>query len=294
MTEIVLITGCSSGIGRETAHAFLEDGWEVYATARNPADIEVLGERGCNIGTLDVTDEDDAERVVDRIVDEQGRIDCLVNNAGYAQLGPVEDVSADGVQDQLEVNVLGPHRLARAVLPHMRERRTGTIVNVSSVAGRLSVPGAGIYSGSKFAMEGITDALRPEVAEYGIDVVLVEPGPVDTAFTERASEEIEGLDRSGAYEKLYGILDDTQAVGGGGPGAIHPREVGNAILDAANVTDPAARYPVGRIAKLSLFARLVPAKLRDKLYGLAISLASKNPFGGDADSEDENRDRSRD
>ncbi|WP_202935075.1 SDR family oxidoreductase [Halorussus amylolyticus] len=284
MTETVLITGCSSGIGRETALAFLQDGWEVYATARNPADIEALGEKGCNIATLDVTDEGDIERVVERMIDEEGRIDCLVNNAGYAQLGPVEDVSLESVEDQFDVNVFGPHRLARAVLPHMRERRTGRIVNVSSIAGRLSVPGMGIYSGSKFAMEGITDALRPEAAEYGIDVVLVEPGPVNTAFVERAASEIEGLDRSGAYEKLYGILDDTQAIGGGGPGAIHPREVGDTILDAANVTDPAARYPVGQVAKLSLLAGFVPAKIRDKLYGLVVSLASKNPLSrGDED-----------
>ncbi|WP_276300424.1 SDR family oxidoreductase [Halorussus lipolyticus] len=279
MTETVLITGCSSGIGRETAHCFLEDGWEVYATARNPADIEALGEAGANIATLDVTDEDDVERVVDRIIDEEGRIDCLVNNAGYAQLGPVEDVPVERVKDQFEVNVFGPHRLAREVLPHMRERRTGTIVNVSSLAGRVATPGMGIYNGSKFAMEGISDALRPEVDDYGIDVVLVEPGPVDTAFMDRVSDEIDGLERSGAYESLYDVLADTEAIGGGGPGAIPPRRVAETILDAANLTDPAARYPVGQIAKVSVLARFLPAKLQDKLYGLVFSLASKNPLG---------------
>jgi len=279
VTETVLITGCSSGIGRETARAFLEDGWDVYATARNPADIETLGEAGCDIASLDVTDPDEIERVVDRIVDEAGRIDCLVNNAGYAQLGPVEDVPTERVERQFDVNVFGPHRLVREVLPHMRERRTGRIINVSSVAGRLSVPGMGVYSGSKFAMEGLTDALRPEVAEYGIDAVLVEPGPVDTAFVDRAADEIEGLERLGAYETLYSILDDSRAIGGGGPGAIHPREVADTVLDAANVTDPAARYPVGRAAKLATLARFVPAGFRDKFYGLAMSLVAKNPLG---------------
>jgi len=279
VTETVLITGCSSGIGRETAHAFLEDGWEVYATARNPADVEALGEAGANIASLDVTDEGEIERVVDRIVDEQGRIDCLVNNAGYAQLGPVEDVPVDAVEDQFDVNVFGPHRLIRAVAPHMRERRTGTVVNVSSVAGRLATPGMGIYNGSKFAMEGISDALRPELAEYGVDVVLVEPGPVDTAFVDRASDEIDGLDRSDAYETLYSILDDTQAMGGGGPGAVQPREVAETILDAANLTDPAPRYPVGQVAKVSMLGRFVPDRLRDRLYGVAFSLVAKNPFG---------------
>ena len=275
MTETVLITGCSSGIGRETARAFLEDGWDVYATARNPADVEALGETGADIASLDVTDEDDVERVVDRIIDEEGRIDCLVNNAGYAQLGPVEDVTTESVADQFAVNVFGPHRLLREVLPHMRERRTGTVVNVSSVSGRLAVPGSGIYSGSKFAMEAISDALRPEVSEYGIDVVLVEPGPVDTAFVERASDEIEGIERSDAYDDLYAILDDTEAIGGGGPGAVQPREVAETILDAANLTDPAARYPVGQVAKVAMLGRFVPDKLRDKFYRLAISLMSR-------------------
>ncbi|NHN58049.1 SDR family oxidoreductase [Halorussus rarus] len=275
MTETVLITGCSSGIGRETAHAFLEDGWDVYATARNPADVETLGEAGAEIASLDVTDEDDVERVVDRIVDEEGRIDCLVNNAGYAQLGPVGDVTAESVADQFAVNVFGPHRLIREVLPHMRERRTGTVVNVSSVSGRLATPGMGIYNGSKFAIEGISDALRPEVSEYGIDVVLVEPGPVDTAFAERASEEIEGIERSDAYDDLYAVLDDTEAIGGGGPGAVQPREVAETILDAANLTDPAARYPVGQVAKVAMLGRFVPDKLRDKFYRLALSLMSR-------------------
>nr|WP_210424948.1 SDR family oxidoreductase [Halorussus halobius] len=279
MTETVLITGCSSGIGRETARAFLDDGWEVYATARNPADVQTLGEAGANIATLDVTEQDDVERVVDRIVDEHGRIDCLVNNAGYAQLGPVEDVPVERVEDQFAVNVFGPHRLVRAVLPHMRERRAGTVVNVSSVSGRIATPGMGVYNGSKFAMEGLTDALRPEVDEYGIDVVLVEPGPVDTAFTKRAASEIEGVERSDAYEGLYSILDDTEAIGGGGPGSIPPRRVAEAVLDAANLTDPAPRYPVGRVAKVGGLARLVPARLRDRLYGLATSLVSKNPLG---------------
>jgi NAD(P)-dependent dehydrogenase (short-subunit alcohol dehydrogenase family) len=280
VTETVLITGCSSGIGRKTARVFLDDGWEVYATARNPADVQTLGDAGCNIASLDVTEQDDVERVVERIVDEHGRIDCLVNNAGYGQLGPVEDVTVEAVEDQFEVNVFGPHRLVREVLPHMRQRQTGTIVNVSSVAGRIAAPGMGVYSGSKFAMEGISDALRPEVSEYGIDVVLVEPGPVDTAFSERADDEVngDGIERSDAYESLYSILNDTAAIGGGGPGAVAPREVAETILDAANLTNPAARYPVGQMAKVLLLGRFVPATVRDKFYRLALSLVGTNPL----------------
>ena len=270
--ETVLITGSSSGIGRATAEAFLADGWRVYATARNPADVQTLADQGCEIGSLDVTDDTDVTRVVERIVDEEGTIDCLVNNAGYAQAGPVEDVPIERVQSQFDVNVFGPHRLARAALPHMREQESGTIVNVSSVAGRVAVPGLGIYCGSKFAMEGISDALRPEVAEYGIDVVLVEPGPVDTSFTDRVESEVDDLDRSGAYDHLYRILEDTQSVGGGGPGAIQPEEVADTILDAANLQHPEPRYPVGETARYGVLGEHIPAKWRDKAYGLALKL----------------------
>ncbi|MFB6092045.1 MAG: SDR family NAD(P)-dependent oxidoreductase, partial [Haloquadratum sp.] len=192
--ETVLITGCSSGIGRATARAFLEEDWRVYATARNPADVETLGEAGCEIATLDVTDRDDVDRVVDRIVDEAGHVSCLVNNAGYGQFGPVEDVPTDQVHRQFDVNLYGPHRLVRAVLPQMREQGEGTIVNVSSVAGRVSFPGGGVYAGSKFALEAMSDALRNEVDEYGIDVVVVEPGPVESNFDDRVEREIHGGD----------------------------------------------------------------------------------------------------
>ncbi|MGM0590916.1 MAG: SDR family oxidoreductase [Halobacteriota archaeon] len=276
--KTVLITGCSSGIGRATALAFLAEEWVVYATARNPADIETLGEKGCRIATLDVTDQGDIDRVVDRIVEEEGELTCLVNNAGYAQLGPIEDVSTERVHRQFAVNVYGPHRLIRAVLPHMRRADGGTIVNVSSVVGRLSVPGGGVYSGSKFALEAMSDALRAEVDEYGIDVVLVEPGPVETKFTERVREEVgeedeeSGIARNGAYEAIYEVLDDTKALGGGGPGAISPEEVAADIVNAASATKPAARYPVGLVARVSVLARFIPDRWRDAGFRTVLNL----------------------
>jgi NAD(P)-dependent dehydrogenase (short-subunit alcohol dehydrogenase family) len=267
--KTVLITGCSSGIGRATALAFLDEEWEVYATARNPADIETLGEHGCDISTLDVTDDGDAERVVSRIVDEHGRLDCLVNNAGYAQFGPIEDVSTDRVHDQFDVNVYGPHRLTRAVLPHMREQESGTIVNVSSAAGRLSFPGGGVYCGSKFALEAMSDALRAEVDGMGIEVVLIEPGPVDTNFDERAAREVDdGLDRTEAYAPFYKAFDDSQAVGGGGFWEVTPERVAEDIVNAASATKPAARYPVGPVARAAVLGRFVPDTLRDAAFGL--------------------------
>lgn len=275
----VLITGCSSGIGRATAREFLREDWIVYATARNPADIQTLGEEeGCRIATLDVTDGDDVERVVDRILEEEGHVTCLVNNAGYAQLGPIEDVPVSEVDRQFEVNVYGPHRLTRAVLPHMREQGEGTIVNVSSVNGRVSIPGMGVYSGSKFAMEAMTDALRGEVEQYGVDAVLVEPGPVETQFTERAEAEVDGgdgvsgIERSGAYESFYRLFEDTSAIGGGGPGAVSPEYVAADIVNAASSTKPAARYPSGTVARFGVLARYLPDRWRDAAYRLATRL----------------------
>ena len=287
----VLITGCSSGIGRATALEFLDEDWVVYATARNPADVETLGEKqGCRIATLDVTDGDDVDRVVERIIEEEGHISCLVNNAGYAQLGPIEDVPVAEVDRQFEVNVYGPHRLTRAVLPYMREQGEGTIVNVSSVMGRISLPGMGVYSGSKYAMEAMTDALRGEVEEYGVDAVLIEPGPVDTQFTERAQaevgggeatdggesvdgrEEVSGVERSGAYDSFYRLFEDTQAIGGGGPGAVPPERVAADVVNAASSTKPAARYPSGTVARIGVLARFLPDRWRDAAYGFAEKL----------------------
>jgi len=266
--KTVLITGCSSGIGRATALAFAEEGWTVYATARDPADIESLADAGCETAELDVTEQDDIDRVVDRILDEHGVISCLVNNAGYGQFGPVEDVPMAQVEQQYEVNVYGPHRLIKSVLPHMRREEDGTIINVSSVAGRVAFPGGGVYCGSKFAIEAMSDALRAEVEPFDIDVVVIEPGPVKTGFTERAEDEVDGIDRSDAYEEFYTMFDDTQAIGGDGPGSVEPERVAEDVVDAASSTKPPARIPVGKAASAGVLARFVPDSARDALWSL--------------------------
>ena len=266
--KTVLITGCSSGIGRATALAFAEEGWTVYATARDPADIESLADAGCETAELDVTEQDDIDRVVDRILDEHGVISCLVNNAGYGQFGPVEDVPMAQVEQQYEVNVYGPHRLIKSVLPHMRREEDGTIINVSSVAGRVAFPGGGVYCGSKFAIEAMSDALRAEVEPFDIDVVVIEPGPVKTGFTERAEDEVDGIDRSDAYEEFYTMFDDTQAIGGDGPGSVEPERIAEDVVDAASSTKPPARIPVGKAATAGVLARFVPDSARDALWSL--------------------------
>ena len=264
----VLITGCSSGIGRAAAYAFLDEEWRVYATARNPADIETLGEAGCDIGTIDVRNDADVRRVVGRVINEEGRIDALVNNAGYGQHGPLEDIDDDLFEKQFDVNVFGPHRLVRAALPHMRERGDGTIVNVSSLAGRIAAPGMGAYSASKHAVEGYSDSLRRELEPFGIDVSVVQPGPVATAFRDRVDDELSRLDRTDAYEDLYAFQEDATLLGGDSPVAVHPAEVAEAIVEAAVSTDPEPRYVVGRAAGLLAYVRFLPDPVVDGLFGV--------------------------
>jgi NAD(P)-dependent dehydrogenase (short-subunit alcohol dehydrogenase family) len=268
MAKTALIIGCSSGIGHVTAEAFLDAEWTVYATARDEADVSDLEMAGCETVALDVTDGEQVGAVVERVIDDTGRIDCLVNNAGSGQFGPIEDVPTERVHEQFATNVFGPHRLIRAVLPHMRDRGRGRIVNVSSTAGRFATPGRGVDAGSKAALEAMSAALRAEVADYGIDVSVVAPGPVDTAFDDRATDELDRLERSGAYEVFYDYFEDYQTVVEGGVGTVSPEEVAEAILDAAVAPDPPARYPVGPLAQAAEYARFLPAGVRNSLYDL--------------------------
>jgi len=264
--KTVLITGCSSGIGRATAKAFADSDWTTYATSRDESDIADLD---CRTDSLDVTDEAEIERVVDRIAEETGRIHCLVNNAGYGQYGPIEDIPTDRLHKQFDVNVYGPHRLARAVLPLMRAQEDGTIINVSSIYGQLSTPGGGVYAGSKFALEAMSDALRAEVEGLGIDVSLMILGPVDTGFRDRANDEVEGLDRHRDYEWVYDAYEDANLTSG--VFATEPETVATTIHDVACLSDPEARYPVGTLTKYALYTRFLP----DRLYDLGFRFIRK-------------------
>ncbi|MFW6003115.1 MAG: SDR family oxidoreductase [Halanaeroarchaeum sp.] len=264
MERTVLITGCSSGIGRATARAYLSEEWTVYATARDVEAIADLADAGAETRELDVTRPAQCRDVVEAVVDAAGRLDVLVNNAGYAQLGALEDVPTREVHRQFDVNVYGPHRLIRAVLPHMRDADDGTIVNVSSVTGRLATPGMGVYAGSKFAIEAMSDALRGEVGQFGVDVVVVEPGPVETNFDERARREVRAIDSNPAYDDLYDLYEDYTAMSG--VGAVSPFEVADVILEAGVSTDPEPRYAVGQVARYSLLGRFVPDRWRDAVF----------------------------
>ena len=265
--QTVLITGCSSGIGRATALAFRRQGWQVYATAREEADLTDLAEQGCQTDSLDVSNATEVRRVVKRIIAEQGRIDCLVSNAGYGQFGPLEELSEADLVRQFDVNVFGFHRLVRRVLPHMRDRGDGTIVAVSSVLGRVSGPGTGAYSGSKAALEAMCDSLRAEVETDGVDVVTIQPALVDTGFVSRAEQEL-AVEKEGDYRWIQDLFDDVTAVGSDGPFSVSPERVADAIVDSACATRPAARYPVGQVAQAVLVGRYLPDSWRDLLYGV--------------------------
>ena len=262
---VVLVTGCSSGIGRATARRFRAAGWRVWATSRDPTDITDLADAGCRTAALDVTDGAQIERVVERAVERDGRIDCLVNNAGFGQAGAIEEVPVDRLRAQFDVNVFGPVRLVRAVLPQMRTAGGGTIVNVSSLVGRVTYPTRGAYAGSKHALEALSDTLRAEVGGFGVDVVLVEPGTVRTGFEDRLRETESVLDERPSYARLRQLIDGAQRLAE--RRGMPPIHVADVIYRAATADDPKRRYVVGWDARLAIVAdRVIPTRLTDWLY----------------------------
>jgi NAD(P)-dependent dehydrogenase (short-subunit alcohol dehydrogenase family) len=193
-----LITGCSSGIGRATALAFDRAGAEVWATARNPAVIGDLAERGMNVLALDVRD----DMQVRAAVEATGGVDVLLNNAGYGLEGAVEEIGDAELLEQYETNVFGPWRLCRAALPGMREQGSGVIVNVSSFGGQVPFPGIGAYRSSKFALEGMTWSLHLEVTGFGVRVISIQPGLVESDFGTRSIKQGSGMQPGNAYEPM--------------------------------------------------------------------------------------------
>lgn len=267
IAPVVIITGCSSGIGRATAERFLNEGWRVWATSRDPADVVSLADAGCRTAALDVTDGEQIETVVKHVIKRDDRIDCLVNNAGFGQAGAIEEIPIDLLRAQFEVNVFGPVRLAQAVLPHMRATGNGTIVNVSSLLGRVAYPTRGAYAGSKHALEALTEALRAETIGFGVDTVLVEPGAVRTGFEDRLQETTSALDEVAEYRRLHRLVDRAQRLAE--RWGIRPERVANVIYRAAATDTPNRRYVVGWDARFAImFDRLVPARVTDWLYRL--------------------------
>src|SRR5688572_4408696 len=178
----VLVTGCSTGIGRAVAQALLASGHTVWATARRPETLADLAEAGAHVTSLDVTDEGSMRTAVDEVEAAHGAVGTLVNNAGYGEYGAVEEVSLDKVRAMFETNVFGLARMCQLVLPGMRAAGRGRILNVSSMGGRMTFPLGGYYHASKYAVEALSDALRVEVRPFGVDVVVLEPGVTRSSF----------------------------------------------------------------------------------------------------------------
>lgn len=262
-SPVVLLTGAGSGIGAATALAFADRDWTVYATDVETPFPEEIDQR-CRTRELDVTDDEQCRSVVADILAETGRIDVLVNNAGYAALGTVEEVPVDRTIAEFDVLVHGPQRLIRAVLPSMRERDEGTIVNVSSVLGLAAYHGLGSYAAGKAALEALSDALRLELRETAIDVVLVEPPWVETSFADVARADLASRERRDEYASTYAALDDGWALDGG-PLALSPERVAETIVAAATDPSPRARYPVGIVARFIRWTAWLPAAVLDPL-----------------------------
>lgn len=241
---VAIVTGTSTGIGRATALLFARRGYRVFATVRTLEAQESLRAQAAglpmDVALLDVADEAAVSRFARDVLAAEGRVDVLVNNAGYAQLGAVEDLTRDEIRRQFEVNVLAAVHLCREVLPGMRARGRGRIVNVSSLAGRISVPLMGAYCASKFALEAFSDALRVEARPFGVRVVLVEPGPVVTEFQRNAVAHARRvLEAPSAYGSVYrGYLAGGFETGEGAS----PDRVARTILKAAEARRPRARY----------------------------------------------------
>jgi len=258
-SEAVLITGCSSGIGRATAARLAASGHRVYATARKLDAIADLAASGCQTLALDVTDEESMRNAVAAVEDAEGAVGVLVNNAGYSLSGAVETLDLDDVRRQFETNVFGLIRMCQIVLPGMRRQRSGRIINVSSMGGKLTFPGGGAYHATKHAVEAISDALRFEVKGFGVDVVVIEPGLIKTQFADTAKATV-GESDDGPYAKFNEAIAAATVDAyegplsrlGGGPDA-----VAKAIEKAITAKRPRTRYPVTASARLFLGQRAV-------------------------------------
>ena len=258
-SRAVLVTGCSSGIGRAAALSLARAGFPVWASARNAGGLGELERAGCRVLELDVTDEQSRIAAVEQVEAEHGAVGVLVNNAGHGGGGPVEEVSLAMVRETFETNVFAVIRLCQLVLPGMRARRSGLIVNLGSAAGLVTPPTGCPYAMTKYAMESLCDALRPEVAPFGIRVTLIEPGAVRTRFMANSELHQPGGDEHSPYSvyKANVAKMAARAHRDGAPGVLEAGDVATVILRAVTASRPKARYKVGSQARLAPVARRV-------------------------------------
>jgi len=249
MKKVALVTGASSGIGRAAAELFAKKGYTVYAAARSMEKLEAMATDAIRPVSLDVTDDASMRACVKQVFWIMGRIDVLVNNAGYGSYGAVEDVPMEEARRQIEVNVFGLARMTQLVLPAMREARSGKIINITSMAGRIWTPFGAWYHASKFAVEGLSASMRLELRPLGIDVVLIEPGAILTPWSGIAAQHLRDTSRGGAYaaaamrsaDRLSGIYE--------GRYITKPEVIAKCIVKAAMKRHPRTRYLIGFGAK---------------------------------------------
>jgi NAD(P)-dependent dehydrogenase (short-subunit alcohol dehydrogenase family) len=270
MTQrIALVTGASSGIGRATALLFARNGYYVFAMARRMDRLEQIRSDHIEPIRLDVTDAEAIRAAVNHVMATKGRIDVLVNNAGYGQLGAVECVSMEAAHQQFEVNVFGYAHFMQAVIPHMRAQRSGCIINIASILGKIAIPGFGWYAASKHAVEALSETLRGEVMKFGINVVAIAPGLIKTEFAAKELELLKTVAHPSAYQKLVTALPRLLANEPQAPG---PEIIAKAILDAATASFPPMRHALPADSKTAVVSRWL---LGGRIFDWAVRLKMK-------------------
>ncbi|MFA7231236.1 MAG: oxidoreductase [Victivallaceae bacterium] len=263
MSRNVLITGASSGIGEATGLKLLAEGWNVYATARRASRLNELSAKGAKSIVMDLTDEHSVQAGIDRVLQDAGTIDVLINNAGYGEYGSIEEVSMEEARMQFEVNVFGLARITRMVLPRMRESGCGRIINISSMAGKATAPMGGWYHASKHAVEALSDALRMEVKPFGIEVIVIEPGAIKTEWAGIAKEHLLKTSGSGPYagyaNAMAALIDKFYT--GKKPAA--PEKIADVIYRAVTTKRPRARYIATNDARFFILTKWL---LSDRVF----------------------------
>ena len=263
MKKVILITGASSGIGKEAAKTLIEQGHIVYVAARRIEQMSDLQAAGGISIQMDITKESEIQNVVDTIINKEGKIDVLWNNAGYGLLGTVEDVPIDEARKQFEVNLFGLASMTQKVLPYMRAAKSGTIINTASMAGKMYTPLSAWYVATKHAIEGFSDCLRLELKPFNINVVVLEPGIIETEFGDVAERSISKFSANGAYSAMTArVIKSAQKLYTVGNGS-KPRVITKTIVKIVTAKKPKTRYRVGKFAKLMVWMRI---HLGDRLF----------------------------
>ena len=273
--KVALVTGGSSGIGEATALKLTELGYTTYAAARRVQRMGDLAASGVRPLAMDVTDDDSVRSGIKHILAEAGRIDVLVNNAGYGSYGAVEDVPLTEARYQFEVNVFGAARLTQLVLPQMREQRAGTIINITSMGGKIYTPLGGWYHATKFALEALSDCLRIETRPFGINVVVVEPGGIQTEWAGIAADKLRTVSGNGPYDEQAKAMGESLDSDTNRRRQSPPTLIANTIAKAVTARRPKTRYAVGFGAKPLIFMRgLLPDRGFDAVIRRATGLPS--------------------